>query len=187
MKGLWLRVFCVLILLAVAGCSKPKETQTTPGGIEMAISITSTAFTEGGTIPKKYTCDGENRSPDLSWNGVPSGVQSLALIADDPDAPSGTFVHWVLYNMPADLAGLPEGVPGTGTVQGIGTQGTNGARRTGYMGPCPPKGNPHRYYFKLYALDIKLNLKEGASKAHVEKAMQGHVLAQGQLMGKYGR
>ncbi len=153
----------------------------------MAIQISSSAFSEGGAIPKSYTCDGEGLSPALSWTGVPSGTQSLALIADDPDAPSGTFVHWVLYDIPGDLASLPGGVAKTGTVQGVGIQGTNSARKTGYMGPCPPRGNPHRYFFKLYALDAKLNLKEGASKADVENAMKGHILAQGQVMGKYGR
>ncbi len=186
-KGFCLRILCVCILLATAGCSKAEETQATQGGTPVEIQITSTAFAEGGTIPKKYTCDGEDLSPALSWSGVPKGTQSLALITDDPDAPSGTFIHWVLYGIPGDLKGLPEGVAKTGTVQGVGAQGTNGARRTGYMGPCPPKGNPHRYFFKLYALDTKLNLKEGASKADVEKAMQGHILAQGQAMGKYGR
>ena len=147
----------------------------------MSITLTSTAFTEGGTIPKKYTCDDANSSPALAWSGVPEGTRSLALIADDPDAPVGTWVHWVLYDLPADLTSLPEGA------QGLGTQGTNDFRRAGYGGPCPPKGPAHRYYFKLYALDTQLNLKPGASKADVEKAMKGHILAQGQLMGKYGR
>jgi len=147
----------------------------------MSITLTSTAFTEGGTIPKKYTCDDANFSPALAWSGVPEGTRSLALIADDPDAPVGTWVHWVLYDLPADLTSLPEGA------QGLGTQGTNDFRRAGYGGPCPPKGPAHRYYFKLYALDTQLNLKPGASKADVEKAMKGHILAQGQLMGKYGR
>ena len=106
---------------------------------------------------------------------------------DDPDAPAGTFVHWVLYDIPASRADLPGGVANTDTVEGIGTQGKNSARKTGYMGPCPPKGPAHRYYFKLYALDTLLNLKTGASKAEVENAMQGHILAQGQLMGTYSR
>ena len=147
----------------------------------MSITLTSTAFTESGTIPKKYTCDDANLSPALAWSGVPEGTRSLALIADDPDAPVGAWVHCVLYDLPADLTSLPEGA------QGMGTQGNNDFRRSGYGGPCPPKGPAHRYYFKLYALDTQLNLKSGASKAEVEKAIKGHVLAQGQLMGKYGR
>ena len=155
--------------------------------MEMTIQLSSPAFSEGETIPKKHTCDGEDLSPALSWSGVPNGTRSLALIMDDPDAPMGTFVHWVLYDIPAELAGLPEGVAKTGTVAGIGVQGTSGFRKMGYGGPCPPRGSTHRYYFKLYALDTKLNLKEGASKADVEKAMKGHILAQGQVMGKYGR
>lgn len=180
MKGIafWLGGLFALVLLVA--CSK---TTTLEGEVEMTITLMSGAFSEGGSIPKKYTCDGEDHSPNLSWSGIPAGTQSLVLIADDPDAPSGTFVHWVLYDLPADLTGLPEG----GAGQGVGVQGTNSFRKKGYNGPCPPKGNPHRYYFKLYALDKKLNLKEGASKADVEKAMQGHILAQGQTMGRYGR
>jgi Raf kinase inhibitor-like YbhB/YbcL family protein len=153
----------------------------------MTILISSSVFSEGGTIPLKYTCDGEDISPPLSWSGVPENAKSLALIADDPDAPLGTWVHWVLYNMPASSAGLPEGVPVEQVIGGIGTQGNNSSRKNGYSGPCPPKGAPHRYYFKLYALDIELDLAPGVSKADLEKAMQGHILAQGQLMGKYGR
>jgi hypothetical protein len=147
----------------------------------MAIQLTSSAFTEGSTIPKKYTCDGEDISPALEWSGVPQGTKSLALIVDDPDAPVGTFVHWVLYDIPADATGLPEGVTGTGTL------GKSSFGKTGYGGPCPPKGPAHRYYFKLYALDTALGLKAGSTKAEVEKAMQGHILAQGQVMGKYSR
>ena len=148
----------------------------------MPITITSPSFSEGGTIPKLYTCDGSDLSPQLEWTGVPQETQSLALIVDDPDAPAGTWVHWVLYDLPPDLSGLPE------AVSGAGTQGKNSSSKLAYSGPCPPKGSPHRYYFKLYALDTLLKLKEGgASKADVEKAMAGHILAQGQLMGKYGR
>jgi Raf kinase inhibitor-like YbhB/YbcL family protein len=147
----------------------------------MAITITSPAFKEGDTIPKKYTCDGENLSPPLSWSGLPDGTQSLALIVDDPDAPVGTWVHWVLYAIPAHLDSLIEGC------SGIGTECETDFRRPGYGGPCPPRGKPHRYFFKLYALDTTLKLPPGVKKAGVERAMQGHVLAQGQLMGKYRR
>lgn len=171
----------ILFAAVLAGCrpaaSAPAETEKS----QMTLQITSPAFSEGGTIPVKYTCDGENLSPQLDWTSVPQGTQSLALIADDPDAPVGTWVHWVLFDLPPDLTSLPEGVSGTGT------QGTNSSKKLIYGGPCPPTGSPHRYYFKLYALDTLFNLEEGASKAELEKAMQGHILAQGQLMGKYGR
>ncbi len=147
----------------------------------MPLQVSSPAFSEGGTIPKKFSCDGENISPQLSWSGAPGGTKSLALILDDPDAPGGTFVHWVLFNLPDNTTELPEGS------SGVGTPGTNSFRKEAYGGPCPPKGSTHRYFFKLYALDTSLSLKSGASKADVEKAMSGHILAQGQLMGKFGR
>jgi len=180
-----LRLFIFIVVLTGAtGCKSSEINEE--GENAMALQVTSTAFTEGGTIPKKYTCDDADLSPALAWSGVPQGTRSLALIADDPDAPAGTWVHWVLYDLPADLTSLPDGAQGLGA-QGLGSQGTNDFRRSGYGGPCPPKGPAHRYYFKLYALDTQLNLKSGASKADVEKAMKGHILAQGQLMGKYGR
>lgn len=147
------------------------------------MKLTSAAFAEGGTIPAKYTCDGVDVSPPLAWSGVPAGTKAFALIADDPDAPAGTWVHWVLYNVPGSVAQLPEGVSGPGGA----AQGRNDFRKAGYGGPCPPPGKPHRYFFKLYALDASLALKAGAIKAEVERAMQGHALAQAQLMGTYGR
>jgi Raf kinase inhibitor-like YbhB/YbcL family protein len=153
----------------------------------MTIQLNSPAFTAGAAIPEKYTCDGENVSPPLNWSALPQGTKNIALIADDPDAPGGTWVHWVIYDIPVSLTGLPEGVLTSPDVAGIGTQGLNDFRKTGYGGPCPPKGKPHRYFFKLYALDAPLNLKSGANKAGVEKAMKGHILAQGQLIGTYGR
>src|SRR6266705_7165499 len=154
----------------------------------MSIEITSTAFQAEEPIPKQYTGDGADRSPPLHWSEPPSGTKSIALICDDPDAPRGTWVHWVLYNLPATLTALPEDIPKTAALRELGGawQGLNSGKRTGYNGPCPPPGGPHRYFFKLYALDGKLNLKAGATKADVEKAMQGHVLAQGELMGRYG-
>lgn len=153
----------------------------------MSINISSPAFIADGTIPQKYTCDAENLSPALSWAGIPQGTKSLVLIVDDPDAPVGIFDHWVLYGMAGNLNGLPEGVTKADTVSGIGMQGINDFRKIGYDGPCPPKGSTHRYYFKLYALDVALDLKTGVRKARVEQAMQGHILGQGQLMGKYSR
>lgn len=170
----------ILVVLTGAGCASSAP-QAPEGEYLMTIQLTSTAFSEGSTIPQKYTCVAENISPALSWTGIPTNAQSLAVIVDDPDAPSGTWVHWVLFNLPSDQGSLSEGV------QGVGTSGTNGFRKLGYGGPCPPPGKPHRYYFKLYALDMVLNLQSGATKADVEKAMKGHILAQGQLMGKFGR
>lgn len=147
----------------------------------MSIQLTSSAFEHGGTIPQKYTCDGADISPPLAWSSVPQATQSLALIMDDPDAPLGTWVHWVLFDIPAEVRELPEGATE------LGVDGQNSWRRTGYGGPCPPPGKPHRYIFKLYALDTQLNLQAGVDRKAVERAMQGHILVQGELMGMYGR
>jgi len=147
----------------------------------MTITLQSSAFSEGSTIPEKYTCEGPDVSPPLSWSGVPEEAQSLVLIADDPDAPAGTWVHWVIFNIPPDTGEFPEGVTD------LGTEGKNDFNRTGYGGPCPPPGNAHRYFFKLYALDTTLDLSPRATKQDLVKAMEGHVLAQGQLMGKFSR
>jgi Raf kinase inhibitor-like YbhB/YbcL family protein len=151
------------------------------------LELTSSAFTNSGTIPRQHTCDGGDRSPALSWNDSPQGTRSFALIMDDPDAPMGTFVHWVVYNLPASARQLPEGVPSDEALSGGGLQGVNDFPRTGYGGPCPPPGRPHRYFFKLYALETTLSLKAGAPKKDVEELMKGHILAEGTLMGRYGR
>jgi len=153
----------------------------------MALELKTTAFAPGGAIPKKFTCDGPDVSPALTWTEPPSGTQSFALVMDDPDAPVGTWVHWVLYDLPAGARELAENVPKSEELAGGARQGRNDFRKTGYGGPCPPPGPAHRYFFKLYALDSKLNLKAGATKADVEKAMKGHILAQAELMGRYGR
>jgi Raf kinase inhibitor-like YbhB/YbcL family protein len=152
----------------------------------MPFTLTSTAFKEGAPVPVKHTCDGADVSPALAWSGAPPGTRVFALIADDPDAPAGTWVHWVLYNLPGTAAGLPENVAKTETLKDA-VQGRNDFPRIGYGGPCPPPGKPHRYFFKLYALDAPLGLKAGATKQEVERAMQGHVLATAQLMGTYAR
>jgi Raf kinase inhibitor-like YbhB/YbcL family protein len=152
----------------------------------MSFTLTSSAFDEGGAIPKKYTCDGADVSPPLSWAAPPGGTQSFALVSDDPDAPVGTWVHWVIFNLPAGLDGLPEGVPADAEPSLGGRQGKNDFGRLGYGGPCPPRGT-HRYYFKLYALDATLGLPAGATKAGLLEAMAGHVLAEAQLMGRYSR
>jgi len=152
----------------------------------MAITITSSAFIDGATIPRKYTCDAEDISPDLKWSGVPNGAQSLALICDDPDAPVGTWVHWVLFNIPADATALQAGIPAEAVLKNGARHGQNDFRKLGYGGPCPP-GGTHRYYFKLFALDTLLTLESGSTKAQLLAAMKGHILAEGQLMGKYKR
>lgn len=171
----------LLLILACVACQASFPGGEGEGEGQMPMTISSTAFSEGDEIPRRHTCDGEDLSPPLTWSGTPNGTQSLVMITDDPDAPSGTFVHWVLYNIPPDTSSLSEGV------RGIGTQGVNGFGKSGYGGPCPPKGPAHRYFFKIYALDTSLNLQSGAKKAEVEKDMQDHVLAQGQLMGTYKR
>lgn len=153
----------------------------------MALSLTTPAFEAGGTIPKKYTCDGADLSPPLQWSGAPSGTKSFALIMDDPDAPAGTWVHWVLYNLPATVFSLAEGVPSQEKLAQGAEQGLNDFRRIGYGGPCPPPGAPHRYFFKLYALDAALTLPSRATKMDLEKNMRGHILSQTELIGRYGR
>jgi Raf kinase inhibitor-like YbhB/YbcL family protein len=149
--------------------------------------LRTTAFQPGGSIPKLFTCDGADASPALSWNDPPHGTQSFVLIADDPDAPVGTFVHWVVYDLPATARRLPERLPGNDEIEGGGKQGVNDFAKTGYAGPCPPPGRPHRYFFRLYALDGMLNLKSAARRKDVDQAMKGHILAHAELMGLYGR
>ncbi len=153
----------------------------------MAFTLSTTAFAEGGSIPARYTCDGANLSPALSWKDVPAGTQSLALIADDPDAPVGTWTHWLLWNLPPQASFLPEAAPPAASLDNGARQGTNDFRRLGYGGPCPPPGKPHRYFFKLYALDTRLDLKPGAPRSALEQAMKGHILAQAAWMGTYER
>ncbi|MCF6277847.1 MAG: YbhB/YbcL family Raf kinase inhibitor-like protein [Anaerolineales bacterium] len=144
-------------------------------------ALTSSAFAPEADIPVRFSCDGDDISPQLAWTTPPVGTQSLALIMDDPDAPAGTWVHWVLYNIPAETTKLAENLP-----EVVAVQGKNSWKRLGYAGPCPPSGT-HRYYFKLYALDTMLNLQTGASKEDVLSAMDGHVLAQAELTGTFGR
>jgi len=152
----------------------------------MDMKMTSPVFEEGAAIPGKYTCDGVNVSPPLSWTSVPEGAESLALIFDDPDAPFRTWVHWVIFNLPVDSGGLPENVPPDEKLKNGAKQGTNDFRRIGYGGPCPP-GGTHRYFFKLYALDKILDLDAGANKKQLIKAIKGHILAESQLVGRYTR
>jgi len=153
----------------------------------MKIQLTTTAFAEGQPIPNRHAFNNEDLSPALHWSGVPTAAKSLALICDDPDAPMGTWVHWVLYDVPPSTPGLSEGVPKTPELADGARQGVNDYKKIGYGGPCPPPGKPHRYFFKLYALDAKPDLKPGLTKKDLLKAIEGHVLAEGQLMGTYQR
>lgn len=156
-------------------------------GAVTAFELKCQSFENGDRIPVKYTCSGEDVSPPLSWEGVPEGTKSLVLICDDPDAPVGTWVHWVLYNLPRDIVGLGENVPPQKKLPNHALQGKNDFQRIGYGGPCPPPGRPHRYFFKLYALDTKLDADPGFTKNQVLQAMKGHIVGKAVLMGKYGR
>jgi len=189
----------LLMLLASPGCwrtaSLPSEDPS-----RLTIQLHSPAFPDGGMIPKMFTCDGSDRSPPLEWSGVPPPARALALICDDPDAPGGTWSHWVVFNLPSQVKGLKEGVPPEQTIPEASTegsapvvrelqkarQGKNDFGKTGYGGPCPP-GGTHRYFFRLYALDTTLELGPSASRAEVFKAIEGHILAEGRLAGKYQR
>lgn len=156
------------------------------GSHSTSFAVKSASFAEGGTIPKRYTCDAADVSPALSWADAPDRTQSLALIADDPDAPAGTWTHWIIWNIPPGNA-LPEGTPKTDTLNDGSRQGKNDFKRIGYGGPCPPPGKAHRYFFRLYALNAKLDLKPGSTRDDLERAMKGRVLGQAELVGKYGR
>jgi Raf kinase inhibitor-like YbhB/YbcL family protein len=180
------QMFFAAALLAglLTGCDA--ENPTTKG-TAMKLHLATTAFAEGQPIPRRHAFDDQDLSPALQWTGVPPAAKSLALICDDPDAPMGTWVHWVIYDLPPGTPGLSEGVAKSPELADGAKQGVNDYKRTGYGGPCPPPGKPHRYFFKLYALDTMTGLKSGATKKDLLKAMDGHVLAEGQLMGTYQR
>lgn len=182
-------LFLLLVTLASCNPVNPGNAPTTalkPQEPPMSIPLSSTAFAAGAAIPAVYSCKGRSISPPLAWSNPPAGTKSFALILDDPDAPSGTFVHWVIYNIPASSLGLPEAIPTNGQLADGTLQGNNGSGRAGYTGPCPPSGT-HRYFFKLYALDTMLGLSSGANKDQLLKAMQGHILGQGELMGTFSK
>ena len=178
-----------LAALFLAGCFAVAAAcgSRSQGGAALTLQLTSPDFSSGASIPIQFTCDAADISPALAWNDPPVGTQSFALIVDDPDAPVGTWVHWVLFNVPATARALSHNVPKQEQLADGSRQGRNDFRNIGYGGPCPPPGKPHRYFFKLYALDTKLNLQPGATKKDVERAMQGHILAQGESMGRYAR
>jgi hypothetical protein len=184
MKNIWK---LPLIVLFVVFCGIGLQTGFSEGeGYAIELDIRSSAFEEGEVIPKKYTCDGEDVSPHLSWTQPPKETKSIVLICDDPDAPMGTWVHWVLFGLAPDTLELPEGISPEKKVLGGAKHGLNDFRRYGYGGPCPP-GGTHRYFFKLYAVDTQIDLNAGATKNEVLNAIKGHILAKGQLMGRYSR
>ena len=153
----------------------------------MSFSLSSSAFASGGSIPTRFTCDGDDVSPPLSWDGVPGGTTALALIVDDPDAPTGDFIHWMLYNLPGTATGLPENLPKVENLEDGAMQGRNGFNRMGFGGPCPPPGSAHRYRFTLYALRSDVEIAAGATATELESAMKNLILEQTQLIGTYAR
>lgn len=181
-------LFLILTLAFIIGCAKQQEqigqqeknieTEKTYEAVNM--KLTSSAFASNGAMPSEFTCDGADASPPLAISDVPKNAKSLALIMDDPDAPMGTFVHWVVWNIPPDTKEIKK------SFEPSGVQGKTGFGKLGYGGPCPPSGT-HRYFFKLYALDTELNLPEGSTKKDLERAIQGHIIQQAQLMGTYKR
>lgn len=193
----YLIFYCLLFIILIACTVQEPAVPVTPGESPaatsptesiMSLQLTSDAFSNGQSIPAKYSCVGRNVSPALAWTEPPSGTQSFALIMDDPDAPMGTWVHWVLFNIPAERRDLPEDLPVTG--KNIDPNaifvGTNSSGNIGYDGPCPPSGT-HRYFFRLYALDTLISLLPGATKENLLREMEGHILAQTELMGTFSK
>jgi len=174
-------IFSILVMYVVHPSRKSRVEDTAK------FKLNSHSFSDGADIPKKYTCDGDDVSPELHWADQPAAAKSFALIVDDPDAPSGPWVHWVLFDLPGDAHDLPEGAGKSAPLPSGAQQGINDFKKTVYGGPCPPPGKHHRYFFKLYALDSKLSLKVSPAKAEAEKAMLGHILGQGELVGRYRR
>lgn len=180
-------LLAILIVISSTMTACAREAPAPQKEVEMTLSLSSTAFKEGDKIPVKYTCGGQDISPPLAWGEPPQPTQAFVLIVDDPDAPGGVFTHWVLFNLPASVRQLGEGVAAQERLQNRTLQGKNDFGRIGYSGPCPPRGPAHRYRFTLYALDKPLDSKPGASKKQIVDAMKGHILAQGQLTGTYQR
>jgi hypothetical protein len=173
----------IMVVLALVAPAEVRGQKAASSKFELK----TTSFAPGGFIPKRFTCEAANVSPALAWTDPPLGTQSFAIIEDDPDAPSGTFVHWVVYDLPAAYRKLPEALSRNDQMLGGGRQGTNDFSRTGYSGPCPPPGRPHRYFIRLYALDATLSLRPAATRKELDAAMQGHILAQAELMGRFAR
>ncbi len=172
----------VLIVLGLGALPVSGYAEGTSGKLE----VRSSAFGEGSSIPSDFTCDGADMSPSIAWSGVPSKAQSLAVIVDDPDAPSGNWVHWLLYDLSPALTRLPAGIPVASVIPDGGFQGRSDFGKAGYSGPCPPEGT-HRYFFKVFAIDRILHLEPGVTKKEFLAAMQGHIVAEGSMMGTYER
>lgn len=188
LPGLAFAVVFLIVLVPIASCGKPaSHSQQMRDASRSGFRLESSAFREGEPIPRRFTCSGEDTSPALHWTAPPARTRSLVLIVEDPDAPGGVWTHWMVFNLPASARSMPENVPKQGEVPGGGLQGTNSFGHIGYGGPCPPPGKPHRYFFRLYALDTMLSLKAGASRQEVLEAAKGHILAQAHLMGRFGR
>lgn len=184
---LWRILLLLALLFAVpflASCRHHEQATESPAAAPLTLTSDSL---KDGAVPKEFTCDGEDKSPALTWSTPPAAAKSLALIVTDPDAPGGTFTHWVLFNLPANINGLPEGVPKQGQLAHGGREGRNDFAKIGYGGPCPPAGTPHRYVFTLYAVDSIIDVPAGAPRDHVETALQGHILDKSELTARYGR
>lgn len=199
-RHLWLLIPAIIACAHGEDGRREGDSETTRRPMSMAkdsspqsstsLSVTSTAFKDGGAIPSQFTCDGADRSPALAWSGAPQNTAAYAIIVEDPDAPGGTFIHWVLYDIPATVRSLPEGIVKGDAIASLGTakQGRTGFKGTpGYGGPCPPRGPAHHYHFRLFALDKVLGLPAGASRDEVVSAMRGHELARGELVATYAR
>jgi Raf kinase inhibitor-like YbhB/YbcL family protein len=188
---LLLSIPVLFAIFSIAPASAQNQQSSKPiaqdGRAVMTIQVSTSSFKAGGTIPTKFTCSGADVSPELSWPPPPADAKSLALIVDDPDAPAGTWNHWLLYNLPPSVHALPENQPRSAELPNGALQGKNDFGKFGYNGPCPPPGKPHRYFFRLYALDIKLDLKAGADRRTLDEALKGHIVAQGEVMGTFGR
>jgi Raf kinase inhibitor-like YbhB/YbcL family protein len=177
------RQLALVLICILSGCLVPGE----GGGGVSVLNVSSTAFAPNGQIPVMYSCDGANNSPPLSWSAPPQGAASIAVLVTDPDAPGGTFIHWVAYNIPPGTRGIPAGAPGKDILPAGSVQGTNDFGRAGYGGPCPPRGMPHHYHFTVYALDRTLTLAGRRDGRMLEKALTGHILARGEIVGIYRR
>jgi Raf kinase inhibitor-like YbhB/YbcL family protein len=189
-SALRLRSAAILLLVGLAALPVRSGSQSQDrkkGAPAMSFALRSPDFANGANIPRAFTCDGEDRSPALEWTDAPPGTKTFALIADDPDAPAGTWVHWVIYNIPASAHALIGGLEKKEQLADGSRQGRNDFRKTGYNGPCPPPGKAHRYFFRLYALSTNLTLAAGAGKSDVERAMAAHILANAEWMGRYQR
>jgi len=186
-RSLTAAMLVLMTAAALTACGSGGEPALSEEGLDSDLTLTSTAFADGDPIPQRHTCDGADVSPPLSWSGAPADTESFVLIVDDPDAPVGTWVHWVLFTIPANQRGLGEDLPAAERLEDGSIHGTNGWGNLGYGGPCPPPGSTHEYAFKLYALETTLDLEPGAKKRAVTSAMDGHVLGRAELNGTYSR